>query len=96
MEDNKNLTLKLETTIYSLEAVVKATYKFSGELYIDIIKQDGKSILVKVQNKSSENFDKSILELKNELLDQVLRIKLQSDFQSIREEIVKRAFSSVN
>lgn len=86
-----------DISIYSVDAVLKASYKFTEELYFENIQQVEKGIEVQVKLKdTSKDLDLSILQFKNELIDQQLRHNLNIEFKSIREEIVKRAFSSIN
>ncbi len=87
----------LDKTIYSVDAVLKASYKFTEILYFDTIQQEEQKIKVQVSLKdSTKDLDQSILCFKNELVDQQLRSNLNIEFKDIRDVIVKRAFSSIS
>ena len=85
----------LDRSVYSIDAVLKTSYKFTEVLYFENIKQIELGIEINVKLKdNSQEIDQLLMEFKNELIDQQLRCNLNTEFKSIREEIVKRAFSS--
>lgn len=86
--------LRLDKTVYSLEAVQKAAYRFIDRLVI-VISQDEQQLLCDID--SVEGIDKSFEEIlarfKQELLDQQLRRQIKEETESVRNLILSFAFS---
>lgn len=89
--------IEISTDLYSKEAIINATYKFTDKFYIksDVITDNKVSI-------SFETKDKSVIKEEdvnlfyNELIDQQIRFNVEKDYKTIREEIVKKAFSPIS
>lgn len=90
-------TIKVDTNIYSKEAINSSCYKWTGTCYV---KQEiqGDYIIVSFECKDGcdvigENFNK---QFENDLIDEQLRIDLNKRFGKIRDMIVEEAFKPVN
>lgn len=96
-DTNQIQSILFDKSIYTVDAVLKASYKFTEVLYFDNIQQIEEGIEVRISLKdSSQNLNQLELQFKNELVDQQVRARLNVEFKGIREEIVKRAFSSIS
>ena len=98
-EDNKqvshdNVTLSL--SVYSLNAIKKACYKFSSEFSVTLESTDSDKIKVNFhfnQSINHENKDDIIQQFHNELLDQDLRGIVFKETENVRNLILAHAFS---
>jgi His-Xaa-Ser system protein HxsD len=88
------MQLKLDSSVYSIEAVEKAAYRFIDRLSV-LISQDGPSIVVdlSVDDKYISSSDKVMANFHKELLDQNLRVKIKAETASSRNLILAYAFS---
>jgi His-Xaa-Ser system protein HxsD len=95
IEGNK-LLLTVANDIYENEAILNTSYKFTDRCYINI-EQIGSNTEIYFQIKD-ENIDIENIALTfgNELIDQQVRLNTGREFKVIREELVKKAFSSVS
>lgn len=94
VEDNK-LLLTIPNNLYEKEAILNASYKFTDKCYINI---EPISELTEIYfQKKSENVDLENIALTfgNELIDQQVRLITGREFKSVREALVKKAFSSI-
>lgn len=91
-------TLKLDASIYTLTAALKAAYWFTELYYIQLRWEDDrqKVLLVDVRPKDADagiDIEDIVAQFANAVLDQVVRERVNSDTRNIRDVIVKRAFS---
>lgn len=85
--------LTIDTSVYGLEAIKKAAYKFADRLSV-IIKPSGSNEVTLMLNFKHEGGREDILhDLCNELLDQDLREILQRETLPVRNLILAHAFS---
>ncbi len=86
--------LTLDKSIYSLEAVQKAAYRFIDRLTI-IISQDEKYVICDITPDVGliQPYDDVIARFKQELLDQQLRCQIKEETESVRNLILSLAFS---
>ncbi|MFQ5754126.1 MAG: His-Xaa-Ser system protein HxsD [bacterium] len=88
------IQLRLDASIYSVEAVEKATYRFIDR-FAAVISREEKNILVDLafdNNRSS--MSRAILDdFKKELLDQNLRLKIKAETETTRNLILSYTFS---
>jgi His-Xaa-Ser system protein HxsD len=90
------LHIEVSTTLYDKEAVLNTCYKLSGKCFCSIdSKTDVLTIEIQPKDKRS-NLNELELQFRNELIDQQVRKNTNKEFQTIREEIVKKAFSSIS
>lgn len=95
--ENDTLLLEMDSKIYSIKAITQASYKLTDKCYIHIDTKgdDITEIYFKPKEKglSLEEIAHSYC---NDVIDQQFRIDVNKDFQNIREEIVKKAFSPIS
>lgn len=86
--------LVLDETVYSLEAVQKAAYRFIDRLTILISKEAGQ-IVCDIDPVASQTLDLQTVidDLKRELLDQQLRAQIKAETEPVRNLILALAFS---
>lgn len=91
---NNKVTFNLPLKVYSLDAILGASYLFIDKAYV-FFDCDGKDKVVasfKGKKKlSKKDMDSLVGEFHNELLNQTLRVKLSKKNQKIREYIVQQA-----
>lgn len=93
--ENNKLFLTVPNDLYEKEAILKASYKFTDKCFINI-EPIGTLTEIYFQSKTENtNLENIALEFGNELIDQQVRLVTGREFKTIREEIVKKAFSSV-
>lgn len=87
------MTIKLNKSLYSKEAVIKASYSFTDKMYIHIDVDDMYYIIM-CENKPQyiENLDER--EFVNEVLMQMTRQIVRKETKNVRELMLARAFSS--
>lgn len=89
--------IEISTEMYSNEAVMNAIYKYSGQYFLKAEALSNHKVLVEIKCKDNNDVtDDMINNFYNELADQQTRINVGKEFRSIREEIVKKAFASIN
>lgn len=90
--------LELDLGIYSLEAVLRACYKFTDRAYLFLARSDRQDHLrVFMQAKEAEPTVRDLMgEFGNELLDQRLRRAIAEEVGTVRELIVAQAFAEGN
>jgi His-Xaa-Ser system protein HxsD len=86
--------LKLDASIYSVEAVEKAAYRFIDRV-ATVISREGADILLELSfDASHASTSKDIIDdFKKELLDQNLRLKIKAETESVRNLILSYTFS---
>tara|TARA_B100000315_G_scaffold5060_2_gene5105 strand:- start:40 stop:330 length:291 start_codon:yes stop_codon:yes gene_type:complete len=86
--------LSLDASIYSVEAVEKAAYRFIDR-FAATISHEGQNILLDLSfNGNNTATNKLILsDFKKELLDQNLRLKIKTETEPTRNLILSYAFS---
>ena len=94
--DENKMLIQLSDKIYEEEAVMEASYKFTDNCYIYVDKE-GDIINVHFIKKNNDlDLNKVALEFSNEIIDQQIRKKTYEEYKEIREQLVKKAFSSIN
>jgi His-Xaa-Ser system protein HxsD len=89
------LNIDFDQSVYSIEAVQKATYRAINVMSV-FIETDNKYIKCKFESSngvSQERFELAIHEFKKDLIDEELRIKIKKETQDIRNLILGLAFS---
>lgn len=86
--------LRLDSSIYSIDAAEKAAYRFIDRLSM-LVSQDGGNILLDLSFPSEDvQLNESILDdFKKELLDQNLRLKIKAETEATRNLILSFVFS---
>ena len=87
------MQLNLDSSVYSLEAVQKAAYRFIDRLTILISQSEG-LINCAIEPVSMEDVFEAILgDFKRELLDQQLRLQIKTETANVRNLVLAYAFS---
>lgn len=90
--------LQVDTTIYGLDAILRACYKYTDRCYLFLAREPESADLVNIFFMGKDRTDLADVmgEFCNELVDQSLRLALSREFGPIRELIVAQAFSEGN
>jgi len=92
-----NIEITVDLGLYSQTAILKATYKFTGNYYVRISTVSGNSIIVTFTSKSSSNLPGNLKdEFLNELLDQRLREQISAETLPVRNLIMAHALSKLD
>jgi His-Xaa-Ser system protein HxsD len=92
-----SLEIVLDKSLYHLEAIQAACYKFSDKFSVLISEADGHyQLAVTVTGSQADSLINFEPTFKNELLDQELRLSLEQRFGQIREQIYRFAFSPLD
>lgn len=94
--EGKKVLLTVSNEMYEKDAILNASYKFTDKCFIHIEPIDSITEIF-FQSKTVE-VDLEIISLNfgNELIDQQIRLNTGREFKIIREELVKKAFSSIS
>src|ERR1700724_2692779 len=87
--------IEADISIYGLEAILRAAYKFTDRAYLFLAKSDESSQTVTVSffaKESGQQLGPLLGEFCNELIDQKLRLELNAEVGPRRELIVAQAF----
>ena len=94
--DKQNVILTVDKTLFSNEAILDTSSKFTRKFYINIETSQGDyKIYIQLKDNATEDLNITAKEFHNELIDQQLRIDTEKKYSKIRELIVKQAFSPV-
>jgi His-Xaa-Ser system protein HxsD len=89
--------LQIDTSLYELEAIFRACYKYTDRCYLFMTREtDTEALNVFFMSKCQSDLPTLVGEFCNELIDQSLRLSLSREFGPIRELIVAQAFSEGN
>lgn len=94
--ERDKLLLTVQNDMYEKEAILNASYKYTDKCFVNI-EVIGTMTEIYFQSKN-ENIDLENIALNfgNELIDQQVRLNTGKEFKIIREELVKKAFSSIS
>jgi len=86
--------LKLDASVYSVESAEKATYRFIDRV-ATVISREGENILLDLSFDANHASDSTAIidDLKKELLDQNLRLKIKTETEPVRNLILSYTFS---
>ena len=90
----KDHNIEIDSKIYSIKAVKKASYDFSDRAWFFIKEKDKDKISITItpKEKQIESNNQLILNFMNNLLDHQVRLEVSQEFKIIREMIVAQAF----
>ena len=101
--DKDEVCLKIDTRVFSQEAVLRALYWFGKELYSEVtISEDSAHLVVRLrpkqrvptlENPKPPNMETLVGELQNAIVDSELRVQMQKETSGVRELILAKAFS---
>lgn len=86
--------LTLDRSVYALEAVQKAAYRFIDRLVI-VIGQDDQHVVCDIEPAPTlqQPYEAVLAGFKQELLDQQLRLQIKQETEPVRNLILSLAFS---
>lgn len=97
------LTLNVDARIFSREAVLRALYWFSKDMYSEVsLSNDQAHLVVRLRLKQSVptlenpkplNLHSLVAEFQTALVDSELRVQIQKETTGVRELILAKAFS---
>jgi His-Xaa-Ser system protein HxsD len=90
------LLLTLDSKVYRLSAIKKATYKFGGLFHVLIEQHDHATEVRMKPKESSAPIDKLVGEFCNEVLDQELRETVAEETAGILNLLLAQAFSKTS
>lgn len=90
------LLLTISKKLYENEAILNASYKFTDKCFINIEPKDSVVEVFFQPKDESLDLEMIALEFGNELIDQQVRLITGREFKIIREELLKKAFSSIS
>jgi His-Xaa-Ser system protein HxsD len=95
--DENDIFFDVDSSIYSINAILNAMHKFTDKYYIRSDAIGANCIRVFFKTKTGNNlFSEQITnEFYNELLEQQIRINVNEEYGEIRNEIVRKAFSPI-
>jgi len=96
---SRRVACEVETSIYSLSSILRASYKFTDNAYVFLSWQDSAAGLLNVvltPKAVDENLEVLMGNFVNELLDQRLREVTEKQFGELRTLITAQAFSEGN
>lgn len=85
--------LELDASVYRLEAVQKAAYRFIDRLTVLISQHSGSIVCDIGPVKSAALLEPILADFKRELLDQQLRLQIKEETEPVRNLILAYAFS---
>jgi His-Xaa-Ser system protein HxsD len=94
--DKDKMLLKIDSRLYEKDALLQASYKFTNKCYLNIELVDTYFEVYFESKNDTENLEKIALDFGNEIIDQQIRLQNGREFKEVREQLVKKAFSSIN
>ena len=95
--DERSVTLLVDEDLYALDAVYGAAYLFVDRCYVLLGRPQERRVSVRLKAKgetSQEELEAMAGEFSNELLNQVLRLRIGERTKKIREYTLAKAFFS--
>jgi len=84
----------VDLSVYSLEAVLKSAYRFSGRCYLVLRTVDERTVHVDIRPKQPEDSADAVMgEFLNDLIDQRLRSRVAAETAVVRDRIMAHALS---
>ena len=93
--DGERVSIQVDTSIYSIPAVLRAAYKLTDRTYF-FHHREGDQLWATITAKDGQHLTQAVGEFTNELADQQVREILQKDFGPVQALIVAQAFSPTN
>jgi His-Xaa-Ser system protein HxsD len=93
-----SVAVDLSISIYGIDAIFRAAYKFTDRVYIFLAHSEAEGTLVVTLTAKDDRVDLGLAvgDFLNELIDQRVRANLEVEAGPIRELIVAQAFSEGN
>jgi len=92
------LSVFVDTTVYSLEALFRVCYAFTDRCYLFLQQEEGSSVIKVMFTRKTQDCDLPTLvgEFSNELINQRVRLQIAAETRAIRELIVAQAFAEAD
>lgn len=95
--DGAHLAVPIDLRVFSIDAVLRATYKLTDRCFVFLDRTGGEGMVAYLVGRQADSdVGPLALELRNELIDQQLRCRLEERFGDVRTLIVAQAFSEGN
>jgi His-Xaa-Ser system protein HxsD len=93
--DGRTAMVELDPTVYRLEAIKKAAYKFGDRCFvqIDTCANGRVVIILKTKRVLMDDLEQLAGEFRNEVLDQELREVVAKETEAVRNLLLAQAFS---
>lgn len=88
--------LEIDTTVYSVESVKEALYRFSDSFSSNLTHNDNLLRVEITLTNGNADWNKLRTEFDKELLDQSLRERIRAETEDIRRVILAHAFSNTS
>ena len=97
-EDDRTVAVAVDPAVYSMDAILKAAYKFTGDFYAFVTHSSEvpAAVLVVLRPKKGDASPDVAGTFANELVDQQVRCNLDAQFGPLRTMIVAQAFAEGN
>jgi len=83
--------LILDETVYSLNSLMKAAYRFTDTCYFYFKRGENKNITIEFTPKDSNSYKEIVDEFKNVILHEKIREEVFKETKNIRELLLSRA-----
>ena len=91
------VVVRFQVDLYPIEAVQAAAHKFTDRCYVHVERGTDDEFVVRLKaNRPLDNAEHLAGQFANEVLDQVLRLRLRDQTQGFRNLILAQAFSRTN
>jgi len=92
---DEGLSVRVDTGVYSLEALYRVCYAFTDRCYLFLRPEEGSSVVKVMFTRKTADCDLPMLagEFSNELINQKVRLQIASETRAMRELIVAQAFA---
>ena len=98
--DDAHHAVPIDLSIYSVQAAIRAAYKLTDRAFVYLRRDDeapdSKLWIFLFGRSANADVRPFVLELMNELVDQQLRVQLDTEFKDVRTLIVAQAFAEGN
>lgn len=97
VDDGRRVSFELDETVYALDAIYGAAYLFIDRCYVFLTRPGDRRVEVRLKPKgeaTEAGLEALAGEFANELLNQVLRLRIGESTRKIREYTMARAFFS--
>ena len=95
--DANGIVVRIQTSVYGEQSISFAAHKFTDRCFVHLERSGADTILCRVVPKAPGDDARALAgDLANEILDQMLRARLQAETEGIRRLLLAQAFSRTN
>jgi His-Xaa-Ser system protein HxsD len=91
-ESRPDAVIILDAAAHPADVVQRAAYRFSDILSVEISRDDD-HLLCKIYARDADRLDTAMHDLRNEIVDQVLRAQIREETRDVRNLVLAVAFS---